>query len=706
MRKATSNLKVWLGVMAMVTGVMVAGGSLGQVHAEEPSKTGVEVNETNFPDETFRNYVRENFDSNLDGKLSEAEIKGAEEVSLPEEEVSSVKGIEYLSALKKLNLNSTHVSEVDVTKNPELERLDLGMINEMDEEFNMTYTLSSIDVTKNPKLKYLDITYSNVDQIDVTKNPELEELHVFMSKISNLDLSNNKKLRRLDANNTNLEKVDVTKNLELFALNLEYTDVSSVDVTKNPKLYEIYLTGDDKITSINLTKNPKLGHLRVSGTNIHSLDLSGNKELAAFYNCKQTYENPITWEEEQIEAAPIEKLDFSHANKMFEIYLDGSPIKSIDVSNQRNLRHLQIRNTAIKSVDVTKNPKLASLCVTGTPIKKLDISKNKKLATLDIENTNISNMKHIDFTGYKEIDTVKAKNAGVESIIFDKAPSVRNVELDENHVKEIDLEGRENQETWNFLVLGKQTPTIAVPESKLVNNTIALKDLFSDPSRVTVKEDDGYTYDQQTKKITFKDAKNRTFNYTWDTKYHKGEDALLNATATIATKKAIASVKLGKTSYTYTGKSIRPSVTVKNQDGKVVSKDNYTISYTKSVYPGKYTVKVTGKNTYLGTVFATYKINPKASAVKSLKKGKKQMKVTWTKQSSSCVSGYQIKYSTSKNFSKKSTKTVTVNSYKATTKTIKKLKANKKYYVRVRAYKNVKGSKYYSTWSKTKSVKL
>lgn len=391
---------------------------------------------------------------------------------------------------------------------------------------------------------------------------------------------------------------------------------------------------------------------------------------------------------------------------MFEIYLDGSPIKSIDVSKQKNLKHLQIQNTTIKSVDVSHNPKLVSLCITGTPIKKLNISNNKKLAILDIGNTNISNMKNIDLTGYKEIYSLKAQNAGVESIKFDKTPSVSGIELDGNHVKELDLEGRENPNTFNMLTLGNQTPEILVSESKFVKNTIALKDLFSDPSRVTVKEGEGYTYDQKTKKITFKDAKNRTFDYTWDTKYHIGEDAFFNATATIATKKAITSVKLAKTTYTYTGKSIRPSVTVKNRDGKVVSKDNYTVSYIKSVYPGKYTVKVTGKNAYVDTASATYKINPKASSVKQLKKGKKQMKVTWTKQSSSCVSGYQIKYSTSKKFSKKYTKTVTVNSYKATTKTFKKLKAYRKYYVRVRAYKNVKGSKYYSVWSATKSVKL
>ena len=71
------------------------------------------------------------------------------------------------------------------------------------------------------------------------------------------------------------------------------------------------------------------------------------------------------------------------------------------------------------------------------------------------------------------------------------------------------------------------------------------------------------------------------------------------------------------------------------------------------------------------------------------------------------VDGYQVQYSTDKKF-KKNTKTVTIKKNKTST-TVKKLKANKKYYVRVRTYKNVKVNgktkKVYSSWSKVKSVK-
>ena len=706
MNKATCN-KVWLAAIAFIFAVLMAGSSIVNVHAAEPAQTDVKIDAQNFPDETFRNYVTQEFDSNKDDALSPAEIAAAKIVDLADNNsVESVRGIELLPALTEINVSGTAISGIDVTKNPELKKLNASMCYVFDDDYNMNYLLTSIDVTQNPKLEYLDITFSKIDKLDVSRNPNLEELHAFVTNLSEVNVTQNPKLRRLDLNTTDIREIDVTKNPELFALNLEYTQVSSLDVTRNPKLYEVYLTGDKGIKELNTTKNPDLTHLRVSGTGIHSLDLSKNHSLAAFYNCRQEYENPITLDTVVYEAAPIEELDFSHTTNMFEIFLEGSPIKSIDVSNQPNLRHLQIQSTPITKVDVSKNPKLGSLCVSNTKIKHLDISKNKKLSTLDISNTDIDNMKNIDLSGYTEIYAVRAKNAGVESLKLDKAPSLSGLELDGNHIKELDLEGRSNPDTYNILDLGEQTPEIFVPSGKLASNTVSLKDLFSNPANVTVKAGDGYTYDADAQTITFKDENSRKFAYTYNTKFESDGGPQLSATATVVPAAKIASVKLAKTSYTYTGKTIRPGITVKAKDGKVLSSDNYIVSYSKSVYPGKYTVKATGKNKYEGTVSATYKIYPKSSTIKKLKKGRKKMTVSWTKQSKYAVSGYQIKYSRSKKFSKRSTKTVTVKSYKTSSKTIKKLKARKKYYVRVRAYKTVKGSKYYSSWCKTKSVKL
>ena len=93
---------------------------------------------------------------------------------------------------------------------------------------------------------------------------------------------------------------------------------------------------------------------------------------------------------------------------------------------------------------------------------------------------------------------------------------------------------------------------------------------------------------------------------------------------------------------------------------------------------------------------------PKSAKFKKVKSAKKAISVEWKKVGG--VKGYQIQVATDKKF-KKNKKTVNIKKQKTTKTTVKKLKAKKKYYVRVRTYKIVNGKKVYFSWSKVKSVK-
>ena len=144
-----------------------------------------------------------------------------------------------------------------------------------------------------------------------------------------------------------------------------------------------------------------------------------------------------------------------------------------------------------------------------------------------------------------------------------------------------------------------------------------------------------------------------------------------------------------------------PTVKV-SVNGTVLTKDNYSVSYGKGrKNVGKYTVKVTLKNEYKGSKTVSFKINPKGTSIKHLKKGVRAFKPTWKKQTKQ-ISGYQVQYSTKKSF--KSAKIKTVSPKKKSTWVIKQ-KRHKKYYVRIRTYKKVGKAKYYSKWSSAKSVK-
>ena len=175
-----------------------------------------------------------------------------------------------------------------------------------------------------------------------------------------------------------------------------------------------------------------------------------------------------------------------------------------------------------------------------------------------------------------------------------------------------------------------------------------------------------------------------------------------------------STVKLSKPSYAYSGKEIKPGITI-TYNGKTLKKGtDYTVTYKNNKKIGTASVIIRGKGQmseegvfegFIGITTKTFKINPKATSIKKVTSPKtKQLKVTYKKVAG--VTGYQVTYSTSKKFTKKTTKTATVKGVSKTSKTIKKLKKGKKYYVKVRAYKTVSGKKYYSKDTAVKRVKV
>ena len=169
-------------------------------------------------------------------------------------------------------------------------------------------------------------------------------------------------------------------------------------------------------------------------------------------------------------------------------------------------------------------------------------------------------------------------------------------------------------------------------------------------------------------------------------------------------KISTCTVKLSATSLTYNGNVRTPVVTVTNAYGTKLTKDkHYTVTYAsgrKNVGTYKVTVKMIGN--YTGTKTLSFKINPPATTVTSLKAGTKSITVNLEKNTTQ-VTGYQIQYSTDMNFKNAKTKTITSSSTVKTT--LSSLSSGKTYYVRVRTYKTVNDVKYYSGWSAYRYVK-
>ena len=162
-------------------------------------------------------------------------------------------------------------------------------------------------------------------------------------------------------------------------------------------------------------------------------------------------------------------------------------------------------------------------------------------------------------------------------------------------------------------------------------------------------------------------------------------------------KKATVS---GISTKAFTGNNITQSITVKCNGKTLKNGTDYTVSYSNNKNIGTATVKITGKGSYTGTITKTFKINPAKQEIQKLTAKSKAFFVDWAQKGS--ATGYEIQYATNSKFT--SAKKVTITNNKTDTKTISKLSGKKKYYVRVRSYTTVKGTKYYGAWSASKSV--
>ena len=186
----------------------------------------------------------------------------------------------------------------------------------------------------------------------------------------------------------------------------------------------------------------------------------------------------------------------------------------------------------------------------------------------------------------------------------------------------------------------------------------------------------------------------------YGTGYYKGT-ATIHFKIIKKTERFVSNVKLNRTSYTYTGKTIRPSVTV-TVNGKKIGSSAYKLYYKNNKNSGIGTVQVrgTGKYSRINKTL-TFKILPPKTLLTGLKKANRSFTASWKKNIQ--ATGYQIQYAADSRFTKER-KTVTVGKQSATRYKISGLKNKKTYYVRIRSYKRVGKKVLYSSWSTVKKI--
>ena len=217
----------------------------------------------NFPDENFRAYIFENFDSDKDGKLSSAECDAVTRMTVDPVLVASLEGIEYFKNLQSLtcSLKWDNGRTIDGV---------MHFYNEAGEE--IFASLTSLDLSGNTELTYLDCCSLTLTSLDVSKNTALQTLWCGFNQLTSLDVSKNTSLTHLECHCNQLTSLDVSNNSALMELYCFSNQLTGLDVSKNTSL--TYLScGDNHLTSLDVSNN----------TSLSSLDCRNNSNLATLY---------------------------------------------------------------------------------------------------------------------------------------------------------------------------------------------------------------------------------------------------------------------------------------------------------------------------------------------------------------------------------------------------------------------------------------
>mgnify|MGYP001049521012 CR=1 FL=1 len=229
---------------------------------------GVDINETNFPDATFRQYVKVEFDKDSDDILSAAEIAAADTIFVTGKPITSIEGIAYFTALTDLMCSNTKLTTLDTSHNTELVFL----------ECNEVSTLTSLNVSQNTKLKVLRCNDNALADLNLTNNTALESLECGGNEFTTLDLSKNTNLKYFGFFNGKLSSLDLTHNTNLEELYFCGNNFSTIDVSQNTKLKYLHLFGNQLIT-LDTSKNSNLQRLWVYTNPLTSMYLGDSGSI-------------------------------------------------------------------------------------------------------------------------------------------------------------------------------------------------------------------------------------------------------------------------------------------------------------------------------------------------------------------------------------------------------------------------------------------
>ena len=269
-----------VGAFAAEPGTETENGVSAQADAAVPEGY-IAINETNFPDPNFRDYMARNWDQNNDKYFSPSEIAAAKWITCDNlwegQPIKSLKGIEYFTEIWELTCVYNDLTEIDLSHNTKLEYLNCHHNK-----------LEKLDVSGLPLLKTFYCGQNKLQSIDVSKNKQLKDFSCKENPLNTLEVSQNTELEELDCVGNNLTELDVSENKKLKELWCYTNKLSNLDLRNQTEL-EVLGCRENPLSVLSISANTKLKKLYVNKTNLTSLDATNNTALEEFNGKDCTY---------------------------------------------------------------------------------------------------------------------------------------------------------------------------------------------------------------------------------------------------------------------------------------------------------------------------------------------------------------------------------------------------------------------------------
>ena len=231
-------------------------------------ETSLPINEKNFPDANFRDYIQ-TYKAGGSNVLTVEQRSKVDTIEVEGKNISRLEGIEAFPNLKVLNCGNNSIQNLDLRQNPELEKLICN-----------TNQLTQLDLSKNPKIYYLKCSENQLEQLDVSHLEDLVTLDCAHNDLEQLDVRNSKSLVTLNCSWNRLTELDadVSHKSHLEKVECQNNQLTSLILGQN-KLLNKLNCAHNQLTQLNLNNMISLKELRCQNNQLTALDVSSSPDL-------------------------------------------------------------------------------------------------------------------------------------------------------------------------------------------------------------------------------------------------------------------------------------------------------------------------------------------------------------------------------------------------------------------------------------------